>query len=238
MIWNQDIIILSLCLLSAVIFVFLGNNRLFKFLFWVILWFLLFFIANLEIKLLTLSNISVASNVFENFILKNKDFILSFLTCMIPIFWVFLAINESISIKVRWGVYVSILLWGILPIFLLGLFLYILTYSSLPLWFLSDILSIFSGSFIFDFLKNNLHFVIYFLLFIIFYKIILTFFFTLLAKLFEIISNFINGLFSKKWEEEHDHGEDHHDEHGHDSHGSHDSHWHDKQHWHGHGGHH
>ncbi len=231
---NQDIIILALCFLSAGIFAVLWPDRLFKFYIGIVIGFLLFIIANLQIKLLWNLNPSVTQWVLEDFIVKNKDFVLAFCTIIIPVFWIFLTLNESIIIKVKWGIIVSLIFGLILPFFLLGLFIYILTYSALPLSFLSDILSLFSGGIIFDFIKSHLHYVFYFLLFFIFYKIILTFLFAFLAKVFEWLSDTTSHFFWSK-------SESHEDAHGHW--GGHDDNWHwddwhDTHSSHGHGWHH
>ncbi len=234
---NQDIIILALCFLSAGIFAVLGPDKLFKFYIGVVLGFLLFIIANLQIKLLWSISPWATGGIMEDFLVKNKDFVLAFCTVIIPIFWIFLTLNESIIIKVKWGMIVSLLFGIILPLFLLWLFTYILTYSALPLSFLSDILRLVSWGSIFEFIKSHLHYVFYFLLFFIFYKIILTFIFALFTKIFAWLSERIS-----KWgdKEEHGHGW-WHDDHWHDSHddnhGWHDSHGHD-DHWHWHWWHH
>lgn len=228
---NQDIIILAISFLSAGIFAILWPDRLFKFYIGSVIWFFLFIIANLQIKLLWNINSGIAQWVLEDFIVKNKDFVLAFCTGIIPVFWIFLTLNESIIIKVKWGIIVSLIFWLILPFFFLGLFIYILTYSALPLSFLSDILSVFSGGMIFDFLKSHLHYVFYFLLFFIFYKIILIFLFAFFAKLFGWLSDSTWHIFWKKWE---NHNDDHghwwwHSNHLHEAHSDDDNHsWHDE----------
>lgn len=231
--FNQDLIILVIWIISAGIFAVLGPDKLFKFYIGAVLGFLLFIIANLQIKLLsTTGNVNVPVGSLDSFMLKNKGFVLDFCTILIPVFWVFMTLNQSIQIKVKGWALVSLVFGIILPFFLIWLAAYILTFSAIQSGFLSDILSVITDSKIFDFIKGHLDFVFYFLLFFIFYKIIVTLFIAVMTKIFDTLSDFLWKASSGWW---HD---DHWESHGHDSHwGGHDDHsgGHDD---HGHGWHH
>lgn len=215
---NQDLIILILWIVSAGIFAVLWPDKLFKFYIGAVLGFLLFIIANLQIKLLsTTGATSIPTWALDTFILKNKGFVLDFCTILIPVFWVFMTLNQSIQIKVKGWALVSLVFGIILPFFLIGLWTYILTFSAIQLGFLSDILSLISNSKIFDFIKGHLDFVFYFLLFFIFYKIIVTLFIAVMTKIFDTLSEFLWKA-SAGWGKE-EHWENHGHGWGHDSHG-------------------
>lgn len=212
---DKDFIIIALCILSAGIFGFLWADKLFKFYFWAIIGFLLFLVFNSEVWLVQILKIwPEPLDNWQNFLAKNGRFVLSFFACMIPLFWLFFALNKDIYLSVKKSFLQSILFWIFLPFFILWCFVYALKNSALELGFLKDLLSFFDGSFIKTFFEVSPYVIFYILLFILFYKMIFTFCIWLLSMIFTYI---VNEIRKRRWEDPLENwgkdDEDEHDEH-------------------------
>ena len=190
MAYLQDIILIFVWLLSGVLFSYLWTDRLYRFYFGLIMWFLLFLVFNLQIKLVGLGW-WIDLSWWQNFLVANKQTILWFFTFMIPIFWFLFAFIDS---EVKSNKVFSLLFWFLLPLFLLWVLWYVLTHSSVELSFLKDLLSNFKTSKIFDILQKAPKLIFGLLLIIIFWKYIFAIILSFLWYLARLITSEINDL--------------------------------------------
>lgn len=170
---NIDYLLIVISLLSGLGFIFLWLERLHKFYFWLIIWFLFFIVANIYIKALQSPEcfkMSVAPD--SSFLLLNKWFILWFLSLFVPIFGILLASSEFISFKVYENKLWSFLFWILAPYFLLSIFSYINSNSIVLITYINDIFDILSvNSNIASHLENNDYLSLYILVFLVTFRI-------------------------------------------------------------------
>lgn len=169
---NIDYFIIVLSLLSGLTFIFLWIEKLHRFYFWIIVWFIFFVLTNLYIKMLwhpEVFNIVVPDS---SFLILNKGFILSFLAAFIPVFWIILILSEFISFKVSDNKWASFLFWMLVPFFLLSIFIYISVNSIVVISFVDDLLSFLSDiSNIVVFLTEKSYLSLYLLVFLVSFRI-------------------------------------------------------------------
>ncbi|NDK07892.1 hypothetical protein EOM39_01440 [Candidatus Gracilibacteria bacterium] len=170
---NIDYFIIVLSLLSGLVFIFLGLEKLHKFYFGVIIGFLFFIVANLYIKALQSPEcfkMSVPPD--SSFLLLNKSFILGFLSLFIPIFGISLTVSEFISFKVYDNKIGSFVFGSLVPYFLLSIFSYINTNAIVLISYVSDIFDILSNiSNISFYLEKNSYLSLYILVFLVSFRI-------------------------------------------------------------------
>lgn len=169
----------------------IDTHKLYRFYIWTIFWFMLFMILNYKINIIELTLNLDSLTWWNNFLFKNKDFVLSFSISMIPIFWIFSFImsNKVENNKIYWA-----FLWFILPFFILWVFTFILSRSILKLEFLDDIFSNFSNTFLFNIFSKNLFLIFYLIIFVLF----LRFFLVLSSKFFSDLFEKLKEL-KNKW---------------------------------------
>lgn len=190
-----DFLIIAIWIVTAWLFVYFWTDRLYRFYFGLIIWFLLFSVFNLQIKLVELQWKSFLTSWWENFLVVNKEVVLWFFAIMVPVFgFLFMFINS----EVKRNKLFSWLFWFLLPAFLLGIFAYIMINSAIELSFLKDMLAYFKDSYIFDILKKAPKLIFGLLLIIIFWKYIFAIIISLLAYFSKLIISEINDL---RWEE-------------------------------------
>lgn len=186
----SDYVIILLCFAIWALFILFSTNRVYKFYLWIIFWFLIFLVFNLQIKVLELS--SIWKEIADPwFLTKNKDFVLGFSSLMIPVFWLFSAFSDNEAsnkpvLSFAFGLFI--------PIFLLSTFSYILVNSSIKLDFLVSIMSIFENSSIFSFFKDNTKYVFYFMIFVLFWRFIVTLFWRFLLSFYETLVEYFNKI--------------------------------------------
>ncbi len=160
------------------LFVVIWAEKLYKIYFGVIIWFLIFLVLNAQIE--NLENLSEIYyndlTSFQSFLVENKEIVLWTITCFIPIFWVFTALNDSIALKQKPRISTTILTWAFLPVVLLWIMAYIKSNAYVKLEFVSDILSVFDGSYIYNLLEENNFLVFIFIIALIFYKVFVSLF--------------------------------------------------------------
>jgi hypothetical protein len=161
----SDILLIIIAIFSALIFNFLGTEKLYRFYFGIIMWFLLFLVFNLQVQLFEIS--WEIDNGWKNFLVWNKDFVLWFFSLMIPIFWALFAFINS---DIKSNKLFSLLFWFFLPLFLVWIFGYILMNSAVSLDFLKSIFWFFNNSSIFNFLQKTPVLIFWLLLLIIFWR--------------------------------------------------------------------
>ncbi len=188
---NIDYFIIVISLLSGLSFIFLWLEKLHKFYFWVIIWFLFFIVANLYIKALQSPECFKLVVHNSSFLLLNKSFILSFLTLFIPVFGIILTISDFITFKVYNNKLGSFSFWIAIPFFLLSIFAYIRVNSVVPIWFVNDLFwFLWNISNIIIYLKDRTYLSLYILFFLVSFRI---FFWIFVSFLVYIIAEI------KKW---------------------------------------
>ena len=190
----SDILIIIIAVVSAVIFNFLWTEKLYRFYFGIIMWFLLFLVFNLQVKLFEVS--WWISGWWEEFLVSNKKNILWFFSLMIPIFWWLFTFLHS---DLKSNRIFSLLFWFFLPLFLLWVFWYVLLHSAVKLDFLKNIFWIFKNSFIFSFLQHSPKIIFWLILLIIFWKYL---FKIIIAFLFYVSKLLVKEIKELRWERE------------------------------------
>lgn len=184
---TADFAILSTSIIFAVLFLFLGTDKLYKFYLGLIMGFLLYLVFNLKITLLEYSD-PLDFSAFESFLFWNKDFVLSLLTWFIPLLWfLFWVFSNPLSNNKIF----SLLLGLLAPIFWLALLAYIWQSSVIDLWFINDFMRVMQHSSIIDLFKNNSHYIFYIILFLLFWRFIF-------ILLFAVLEAFFQWLFSRR----------------------------------------
>lgn len=171
---NIDYFILVISLLSWLFFIFLWLEKLHRFYFGVIIWFILFIIVNLHIKLLDIPT-TVLKNIIipeSSFLLSNKSFILSFLTFLIPVFWFVLLLSDFISFKVSDNKLASFLFWLFFPFFFISILVYVFFNSAVSIGFIKDFFGTFSDSVLMNYFMDNSYLALYLLFFVIFFRLL------------------------------------------------------------------
>jgi len=187
-----DILIIVIAILSSAIFYFLWTEKLYRFYFGIIMWFLLFLVFNFQIKLFEISGWT--KWWWEEFLVWNKDFVLGFFSLMIPIFWWLFAFLHS---DLKSNRVFNILFWFLLPLFLLWIFWYITLNSAVKLDFLANIFWLFNKSYIFSFLQHSPKIIFWLILLIIFWKYI---FKIIIAFLYYLAKNLLEEINELRWE--------------------------------------
>ncbi len=178
----SDILIIILAIISSGIFYFLWTEKLYRFYFGIIMWFLLFLVFNLQVKLFEVSG--WIKWWWEEFLVWNKKNVLWFFSLMIPIFWwLFVFLDWDLKSNKLF----SLLFGFFLPLFLFWLFWYILLNSAINLDFLNNIFWYFNDSYIFDLLQKAPKIIFWLLIIIIFWKIIFRIIIAFLAYIAKLL---------------------------------------------------
>ncbi|MFA5916649.1 MAG: hypothetical protein WC850_00260 [Candidatus Gracilibacteria bacterium] len=193
---NTDYFILILSLLSGLIFILLGLEKLHKFYFGIIIGFLFFIVANLYIKALQSPECFKLVVHNSSFLLLNKSFILSFLTLFIPVFGIILTLSDFITFKVydnKLGAFI----FGIaIPFFVLSIFAYIRVNSVVPISFVNDLFGFLGNiSNIIIYLKDRTYLSLYMMFFLVSFRI---FFWIFISFLVYIIGEIKKGSKNKE----------------------------------------
>lgn len=188
---NIDYFIIVLSLLSGLTFLLLWLEKLHKFYFWLIIWFLFFIVTNSHIRLLA------ASWDKTSFLYANHSFILSFLVVIIILLWILLLSTDYISFKVKNNIFVSFIFWLIVPFFFLSILSYTYANSFWIIWFLKDFFDYFKNSFIISYLRIRPIIAIYFLYFLILFRL---FFWIFLSVIIYIVTELKKAIKTEKQE--------------------------------------
>jgi len=188
----SDILIIVIWFCSSIIFFYLWTEKLYRFYFGIIMWFLLFLVFNLQVKLFEISG--WINWWWEEFIVWNKEFVLGLFSAMIPVFWLLFAFLDW---DLKSNKLFSLLFWFFLPLFLLWLFWYVLLNSAIDLNFLNSIFSFFKNSYIFDLLQKAPKIIFGLLIIIIFWKFL---FKIIIAFLYYISKLLIKEIWELRWE--------------------------------------
>lgn len=193
-----DFIIFLVMVVSAVIFCILGDGKIHKIYFWLIIGFLLYLVFNTQIQLLELLS-PKELNAFQTFLFLNQELVLTLSIIGIPLLWLLFLLNTSLSIHVKNNILFSMLFGGFLPLFWLLLLSYVYKNTYIDFDFLQSISSIFTSSQIYWFFVDHAYWAIAGLLFLLFYR---AFFLLLFAFLTWLYTVFRNEFFGEPEEED------------------------------------
>ncbi len=196
-IWLHDLIIIASSILVWLVFALFFADKLFKFYIGIILWFLLFIAFNCQIDVLE-NLYGRELNSWQNFLVKYKDMILNVLGLLVPVLWILFALNPF----KKWGFYSTLLMWWLLPLFLLGALWYIAANSVADIPLLDSVLDLLKNSALLTFLRDNSHYIFLALLFLIFYKAIFALLWAFWLWLFHTIRTALFGEWNRHWDEE------------------------------------
>jgi len=196
--WILDIILLALWTLAGTGAFLSWSDSLYKLFLGLVIWFLMYLVVAGQVEIVTHLSPSQYDG-FQNFLANNATWVLTLLLLFVPILGIFFMLNSRLSFRSRPRSISQLLLWLLLPIFLIGMIAYLAEGSVLSrsaMW-----------QAVFDFLENSwiynvfkkLPWVIFLLLwFVVFYK-----------SIFLIIIAFITWLwrevivqYFKSWDEE------------------------------------
>gem|GEM_PF-5886423 len=119
-----DYILIFIALGVGVVFAFLGANILYKFYLGIIIGFLLFLVFNSQIDLL--ENLYIRElNPFQNFLVKNKEFVLGSSILSIPLLGILSAANKSFSFNGKDNALLLLTFGMMLPFIFVALLSYI-----------------------------------------------------------------------------------------------------------------
>ena len=105
---------------SAWVFSFMsGNDSLHKLFLGLIIGFLMYALVSAQIDLAEALNITTL-NSYQLFLSKNSTGILSFMLILVPILWLFFMLSSRLSIETQAKNFSHLLLWLLLPVFLVG----------------------------------------------------------------------------------------------------------------------
>lgn len=160
---------------AAWIFSFLsGTDSLYKLFFGLIIGFLMYALVSAQVDLV--ERLSPAEmNSYQYFLSKNSTWVLSVLLIFVPILWVFFMLTSRLSILTRAKKFSHILLWLLLPIYLIGVLSFLWDGSLLsehPTW--KRIFAFFETSKIYGIFKTFPWALLALLAIIAFYKVFFT----------------------------------------------------------------
>lgn len=210
---NIDYFIFVISLLSGLFFIFLWLEKLHRFYFGIIVWFILFIILNQHIKLIEMPSAIIKNIIVPDnwFLVSNKSFILSFLTFFIPIFWFIFLLSEFISFKVSDNKLASFLFGLFFPFFFISILVYIFFNSVIEISFIKDFFIFSKDSVLINYFKDNSIFALYFLFFLIFFRI----WFWVIVSLLIYISKQFYGSYKIDSHDNHNEDYDEKEEHHH-----------------------
>lgn len=165
-----DIILLSLWL-AAWAWAFLSwSDSLYKLFLWLIIWFLTYLVISYQIEITTYLSPALLDG-YQSFLSRNSIWILTFALLGIPTLWLIFMFHPRLIIETKSKSIFQLLLWLLLPIFLIWI-LSLLENSSI----LSDsqawkkVFSFFSSSWLYGIFQKLPWWIFLLLWFLIFYK--------------------------------------------------------------------
>lgn len=232
----QDYILFFVSIFVMLIFFALGINKLYKAIFWILIWFFLFLMLNMWFHFLNTNADLYLLNWLRDYLRAHKNFILVLSFFTIPIFPIMMMFNKSVDFHSRSSKYLKYIKIFIGWLFLVPLILAILNSilkNKLLFWidysiveklnsysFLKQFIDYFSSSLIYQNIDRFGYVLLVILLIYIFYELIFSwlfsFIYTMIKKLFIYIAEKIKA--DMKNEASHSHENDEENEHLYDSH--------------------
>ena len=196
--WILDIILIILWTVAGIWAFLSGSDSLYKLFLWLIIGFLMYLVVAGQVEIVNLLSPS-QYDWYQKFLSQYATFILTLLLLFVPVLWLVFMMNSRLSFRTRPKSVSQLLLWLLLPIFLVGMIAYLAEGSILSnsaMW--QAVFDFLWNSWIYNIFKK-LPWVIFLLLaFVIFYKSIF-----LLVWTFAIwIWNEVIKWYFKNWDEE------------------------------------
>jgi len=196
--WLLDIILISLWL-AAWVWAFLSwSDSLYKLFLGLIIGFLMYLVIAGQVQVVNLLP-SSQYDVYQIFLSKNATLILTLLLLFVPILGIFFMLNSRLSFQTRPKSISQLLLWLLLPIFLIGMIAYLAEGSILSgsaMW--QSVFRFLEGSGIYNIFKTLPWGIFLLLAFVIFYKSIFLLIWAFFVWLWqEVISSYF-----KNWDED------------------------------------
>ncbi len=224
----QDYILFFVSIFVMLIFFVIGINKLYKAIFWVLIWFFLFLMLNMWFHFLNTNADLYLLNWLRDYLRAHKDFILVLSFFTIPIFPIMMMFNKSVDFHSRSSEYLKYIKIFIGWLFLVPLILAILNSilkNKLLFWidysiveklnsysFLKQFIDYFSSSLIYQNIDRFGYVLLVILLIYIFYELIFSwlfsFIYTMLRKLFIYIAEKIKADMKKETSNNHDNNDE------------------------------
>lgn len=196
--WILDIILLILWAIAGVWAFLSGSDSLYKLFLWLIIGFLMYLVVAGQVEIVNLLS-PAEYDGYQNFLSQYATFTLTLLLLFVPVLWLVFMMNSRLSFRTRAKSVSQLLLWLLLPIFLVGMIAYLAEGSILSnsaMW--QAVFDFLSHSWIYNIFKK-LPWVIFLLLaFVIFYKSI----FLLIWAFFIWFWNEVIKSYFRNWDEE------------------------------------
>ncbi len=199
-----DFLLILFSFIVWISFIIFWWDKVFKIYFWLVFGFLLFQVFNTQIELLEVIYFKELWP-FQDFLVKNKEFVLGFFTFLIPVFALFATFHNNIILKNPLKKLTIIIFWSFLPFVFIWILAYISVNSYVELTFLRDLLSFLKKSYIFYYLERNTSLIFIAIIFLMLYKIIFSIFLLIFTK---IIKNIIKNSKLEEYEDEEEYEEE------------------------------
>ena len=190
--WLLDIILLILGSLAGIWAYLSGSDSLYKLFLGLVIWFLMYLVVATQVEVTTI--ISPAKyDGYQTFLAENSTLLLTGLLLFVPILGLFFMLNSRLSFATRPKSISQLLLWLLLPIFLIGMISYLAEWSILSqsaMW--QGVFSFLESSWIYNIFRKLPWGIFLLLAFVVFYKsifLLLWAFFMWIWK--EIILNYV-----------------------------------------------
>jgi len=193
--WILDIILIVLWALAGIWAFLSGSDSLYKLFLGLIIWFLMYLVVAWQVELTRFLSVSEYDG-YQVFLANNATGLLTLLLLFVPILWIFFMLNRRLIFVTKPKSISQLLLWLLLPIFLVGMISYlaegsILSESAMWQW----VFSFLESSGIYNIFRKLPWWIFLLLAFLIFYKSI----FLLLAAFCLWFWNNIIGQYFKSW---------------------------------------
>lgn len=196
--WILDIILLILWAIAGIWAFLSGSDSLYKLFLWLIIGFLMYLVVAGQVEIVGLLS-PAEYDGYQNFLSKNATFSLTMLLLFVPILWIFFMLNTRLSFKTKPKSVSQLLLWLLLPIFLVGMIAYLAEGSILSnsaMW--QAVFDFLSHSGIYNIFKKLPWAIFLLLAFVIFYKSI----FLLVGAFFIWLWKDVISWYFKSWDED------------------------------------
>lgn len=236
----QDYILFFVSVFLVLIFISLWVNKLYKAIFWVLIWFFLFLMLNTWFHFVNTDADLYMLNWLRNYLQNHRDFILVLSFFSIPVFPIMIMFNQSVDFHSRsnkYIKYIKILLWWFFIVPLILAIMNSILKNKLLFWIdytlidklnsyslLKDFLDYFSQSIIFSYIDRYWYLMLVVLLIYVFYELIFSWLFNFLFKMLKKL--FINIMEKIKADMKKEESTKHDDEEDEDEDDWHHEHWH------------
>ncbi len=194
--WLLDVVLLILWLWAGIGSYLTGSDALYKLFLWLLIGFLAYLLVAEQVEVTKFLS-PADMNGYQRFLWEHATGILTMMLLMVPFLGIFFMFNKRLSFDVHKHNPSSILLWLLLPIFLIGILAYLASNSILSendTWW--KIFSVFEHSVIFQFFEKSPWIIFLVLGFLICYKSI----FLLMSEFSQWVWKDVISTFFTSWD--------------------------------------